>query len=140
MQDLVEDHLNDLLIKHFDPKKADTIFTEGGEVLLHERLAFYVNVREGLGASPASYTVCGVQPEILAIAFKSQRCCGKFSGSVREEPALLLQCSAFGVSLETCDSVSSGITKPFRWLLVQCNILDLSDLRMIASGYILLQQ
>ena len=32
VQDLVEDHLKDLLVKHFDPKKADTIFTEEGEV------------------------------------------------------------------------------------------------------------
>ncbi|CAK8695731.1 negative elongation factor D-like [Clavelina lepadiformis] len=31
VQDLVEDHLKDLLLKHFDPKKADTIFTEEGE-------------------------------------------------------------------------------------------------------------
>nr|CAB3266936.1 negative elongation factor C/D [Phallusia mammillata] len=31
VQDLVEDHLKDLLLKHFDPKKADTIFTEQGE-------------------------------------------------------------------------------------------------------------
>uniref|UniRef100_H2ZKV4 Negative elongation factor C/D n=1 Tax=Ciona savignyi TaxID=51511 RepID=H2ZKV4_CIOSA len=31
VQDLVEDHLKDLLLKHFDPKKADTIFTDEGE-------------------------------------------------------------------------------------------------------------
>ncbi|XP_039265499.1 negative elongation factor D-like [Styela clava] len=31
VQDMVENHLKDLLLKHFDPKKADTIFTEEGE-------------------------------------------------------------------------------------------------------------
>lgn len=31
VQDMVEDHLKDLLLKHFDPKRADTIFTQEGE-------------------------------------------------------------------------------------------------------------
>lgn len=33
---MVENHLKDMILKTFDPKKADTIFTEEGEVsLLH---------------------------------------------------------------------------------------------------------
>lgn len=32
MQETVENHLKSLLIKHFDPRKADSIFTEEGEV------------------------------------------------------------------------------------------------------------
>lgn len=31
VQGLVEDHLKEMIIKHFDPKKADTIFTDEGE-------------------------------------------------------------------------------------------------------------
>lgn len=29
---MVENHLKDMILKTFDPKKADTIFTEEGEV------------------------------------------------------------------------------------------------------------
>lgn len=32
MQERVENHLKSLLIKHFDPQKADSIFTVEGEV------------------------------------------------------------------------------------------------------------
>ncbi|XP_048576554.1 negative elongation factor D [Nematostella vectensis] len=31
VEQLVENHLKDLIIKHFDPKRADSIFTEAGE-------------------------------------------------------------------------------------------------------------
>ncbi|GFT57972.1 negative elongation factor D [Trichonephila clavipes] len=31
VQALVEDHLREVIIRHFDPKKADSIFTEEGE-------------------------------------------------------------------------------------------------------------
>lgn len=33
VQSMVENHLKEMIIKMFDPKKADTIFTEEGEVL-----------------------------------------------------------------------------------------------------------
>ncbi|KAM4691992.1 negative elongation factor C/D [Rhinophrynus dorsalis] len=33
VQETVENHLKSLLIKHFDPRKADSIFTEEGEVM-----------------------------------------------------------------------------------------------------------
>lgn len=32
VQAMVENHLKDMILKNFDPKKADTIFTEEGEV------------------------------------------------------------------------------------------------------------
>lgn len=32
VEQMVEDHLKMLIIKHFDPKRADSIFTEAGEV------------------------------------------------------------------------------------------------------------
>lgn len=32
VQAMVENHLKDMILKTFDPKKADTIFTEEGEV------------------------------------------------------------------------------------------------------------
>ena len=32
VQKLVENHLKEMILKTFDPKKADTIFTEEGEV------------------------------------------------------------------------------------------------------------
>ena len=32
VQALVEDHLKDLVLKHFDPRKADRIFAEAGSV------------------------------------------------------------------------------------------------------------
>ena len=34
VQSMVENHLKEMIIKMFDPKKADTIFTEEGEVNL----------------------------------------------------------------------------------------------------------
>ena len=34
VQAMVENHLKDMILKTFDPKKADTIFTEEGEVNL----------------------------------------------------------------------------------------------------------
>lgn len=34
VQERVENHLKSLLIKHFDPQKADSIFTVEGEVRL----------------------------------------------------------------------------------------------------------
>lgn len=38
VQETVENHLKSLLIKHFDPRKADSIFTEEGEVCLQSLL------------------------------------------------------------------------------------------------------
>lgn len=35
VQAMVENHLKDMILKTFDPKKADTIFTEEGEVSIH---------------------------------------------------------------------------------------------------------
>ena len=32
VQEMVETHLKDMILKHFDPKKADSIFTDEGEV------------------------------------------------------------------------------------------------------------
>ena len=32
VQGIVEDHVKDLVLKHFDPRKADKIFTEAGSV------------------------------------------------------------------------------------------------------------
>lgn len=32
VQAMVENHLKDMILKSFDPKKADTIFTEEGKV------------------------------------------------------------------------------------------------------------
>lgn len=34
VQAMVENHLKDMVLKTFDPKKADTIFTEEGEVCM----------------------------------------------------------------------------------------------------------
>ena len=33
MQDVVECHLKDMILKHFDPKKADSIFTAAEQVI-----------------------------------------------------------------------------------------------------------
>lgn len=38
VQETVENHLKSLLIKHFDPRKADSIFTEEGEVCMENVL------------------------------------------------------------------------------------------------------
>lgn len=35
VQAMVENHLKDMILRTFDPKKADTIFTEEGEVSTH---------------------------------------------------------------------------------------------------------
>lgn len=39
VQETVENHLKSLLIKHFDPRKADSIFTEEGEVCMRSMLS-----------------------------------------------------------------------------------------------------
>lgn len=36
VQAMVENHLKDMILRTFDPKKADTIFTEEGEVIYIE--------------------------------------------------------------------------------------------------------
>lgn len=33
VQEMVENHLKSMIVKHFDPKKADSIFTDEGEVI-----------------------------------------------------------------------------------------------------------
>lgn len=38
---MVEGHLKDMLIKHFDPKKADSIFSDEGEVGIQKLLIRY---------------------------------------------------------------------------------------------------
>lgn len=43
VQAMVENHLKDMILKTFDPKKADTIFTEEGEVCY-----FLINYNEVL--------------------------------------------------------------------------------------------
>lgn len=35
VQAMVENHLKDMILRTFDPKKADTIFTEEGEVSIY---------------------------------------------------------------------------------------------------------
>lgn len=35
VQEMVENHLKTMIIKHFDPKKADSIFTDEGEVYIN---------------------------------------------------------------------------------------------------------
>ena len=36
VQQLVENHLTEMILKYFDPKKADSIFTDEGEVCSSE--------------------------------------------------------------------------------------------------------
>lgn len=38
VQEMVENHLQDMILKHFDPKKADSIFTDEGEVCRNDNL------------------------------------------------------------------------------------------------------
>jgi len=42
VQSMVENHLKEMILKTFDPKKADTIFTEEGEVII-PNLIIYLN-------------------------------------------------------------------------------------------------
>lgn len=47
VQERVENHLKSLLIKHFDPQKADSIFTVEGEVkscFFHFYILYYYHV------------------------------------------------------------------------------------------------
>lgn len=45
VQAMVENHLKDMVLKTFDPKKADTIFTEEGEVSIFYCIDFFVPIR-----------------------------------------------------------------------------------------------
>lgn len=58
VQETVENHLKSLLIKHFDPRKADSIFTEEGEV----RDAVLAPACRSLGQHP----LCTLRSEVLA--------------------------------------------------------------------------
>ena len=40
VQEMVEHHLQDMILKHFDPKKADSIFTDEGEVRRRSSILF----------------------------------------------------------------------------------------------------
>lgn len=57
IQNMVEDHLKILIMKHFDPKKADLIFTEEGSVsyccmcVLHITSLSYIMVTSYLTSS-----------------------------------------------------------------------------------------
>ena len=44
IESMVEDHVKDLLEEHFDPKKADTIFSEEGIDIfnLHNTFYYYI--------------------------------------------------------------------------------------------------
>lgn len=58
VQQMVEDHLKQLILKHFDPKKADTIFTEGEGVwtVLFSFWTFFVLL--SIDLKKLSYAVC----------------------------------------------------------------------------------
>lgn len=43
VQERVENHLKSLLIKHFDPQKADSIFTVEGEVRISISIFYHLN-------------------------------------------------------------------------------------------------
>lgn len=58
VQETVENHLKSLLIKHFDPRKADSIFTEEGEV----RDAVLAQAGHSLCQLP----LCTLRREVLA--------------------------------------------------------------------------
>lgn len=57
VQETVENHLKSLLIKHFDPRKADSIFTEEGEV----RNAVLAPARHSVCQLP----LCTLRSEVL---------------------------------------------------------------------------
>lgn len=44
VQERVENHLKSLLIKHFDPQKADSIFTVEGEVSFFYYIKIYIYI------------------------------------------------------------------------------------------------
>jgi len=44
VQSFVENHLKDMVLKTFDPKKADTIFSEEGEVCYFNYNFIYINI------------------------------------------------------------------------------------------------
>lgn len=44
VQAMVENHLKDMILRTFDPKKADTIFTEEGEVRFVDKPLTLTNV------------------------------------------------------------------------------------------------
>lgn len=48
VQDVVENHLKSMIIKYFDPKRADSIFTDEGEVGQITRINFFLCVKEFL--------------------------------------------------------------------------------------------
>lgn len=41
VQSMVENHLKEMILKTFDPKKADTIFTEEGEVISPSLIIYF---------------------------------------------------------------------------------------------------
>ena len=43
VQSMVENHLKEMILKTFDPKKADTIFTEEGDVIITNKYYSFYN-------------------------------------------------------------------------------------------------
>ncbi|XP_035680299.1 negative elongation factor D-like [Branchiostoma floridae] len=87
VQDMVEDHLKELVLKHFDPKKADTIFSEEGETpaWLEEMIAhpkwrslFYKLAEDYPECLMLNFTIklisdAGYQGEITSVSTASQQ-------------------------------------------------------------------
>lgn len=87
VQALVEDHLKQMILKHFDPKKADTIFTDEGEtpawlteMIEHPtwRSLIYKLAEEYPDCLMLNFTIklisdAGFQGEITSIATASQQ-------------------------------------------------------------------
>lgn len=45
VQEMVENHLKEMIIRTFDPKKADSIFSDEGEVLINiDNLIYYSSI------------------------------------------------------------------------------------------------
>ena len=57
MQNLVEKHLKDLIVKNFDPKKADSIFSGAGQVLRYLLCVLHKS-HEGIYHTISKTVVC----------------------------------------------------------------------------------
>ena len=45
VKEIVQNHLKELLVKHFDPERADNIFQRAGQVVLINNLIFLVLIK-----------------------------------------------------------------------------------------------
>ncbi|XP_017779024.1 PREDICTED: negative elongation factor D [Nicrophorus vespilloides] len=109
VQAMVENHLKDMIVKTFDPKKADTIFTEEGETP-----AWLTELIEHPTWRSLIYKLAEEYPDCLMLNFTIKLISDAgFQGEITSISTAAQQLEVFSRVLKT--SISSFLTNPEDW-------------------------